>query len=41
MVCANEQYYLLWDNSHTSWPEANLKAFLDAVIELWNDWPNK
>lgn len=38
LVCANEQYYLLWDNSHTSWPKANCEAFLNAAIELWNDW---
>lgn len=38
MVCANKQYYLLWENSYTSWPEANCEAFLNAAIELWNDW---
>jgi hypothetical protein len=38
LVCANEQYYLLWDNTHTSWPKANCEAFLNAAIKLWNDW---
>lgn len=38
LVCANEQYYLLWDNSHTSWPKANCETFLEAAIELWNNW---
>lgn len=38
LVCANEQYYLLWDNSPTSWPNANCEAFLNAAIELWKNW---
>jgi hypothetical protein len=37
-VCANEQYYLLWDDSAVCWPKANGAAFIDAVIKLWNDW---
>lgn len=37
-VCANEQYYLLWDNSPVCWPKANGAAFINAVIRLWNDW---
>jgi hypothetical protein len=37
-VCANQQYYLLWDNSHTSWPRADGANFIDGVIKLWNDW---
>ncbi len=38
LVCANEQYYLLRDNSHTCWPPANCEAFLDSAVELWNNW---
>ena len=38
LVCANEQYYLLWENSQTSWPRANCELFVKAAIELWNDW---
>lgn len=38
LVCANEQYYLLWDNSHTSWNKANANTFLNAAIRAWNDW---
>ncbi len=38
LVCANEQYYLLWDNSHTCWPKPNCEAFLNSAIRLWNDW---
>ncbi len=37
-VCANEQYYLLRDGSHTCWPQANCDAFIEAAIELWNEW---
>jgi hypothetical protein len=36
LVCANEQYYLLWDNTPTSWPKANCEAFLQAAIDFWN-----
>jgi hypothetical protein len=38
LVCANEQYYLLRDNSHTCWPQANCDAFVDAAVKLWNEW---
>jgi hypothetical protein len=37
-VCANEQYYLLRDNSHTCWACADGANFIDGVIKLWNDW---
>jgi hypothetical protein len=38
LVCASEQYYLLWENSHTSWSKANCETFLEAAIKLWNEW---
>lgn len=38
LLCANEQYYLLWDGTHTSWPKANAEAFLRAAVKLWNEW---
>lgn len=38
LLCANEQYYLLRDNSHTCWPKANGEAFLNAVSAMWNNW---
>jgi hypothetical protein len=37
-VCANEQYYLLWDNSHTSWARSDGENFINASVKLWNDW---
>lgn len=37
-LCANEQYYLLRDSAVT-WPPANGDRFLDALKQLWNDWP--
>jgi hypothetical protein len=37
-VCANEQYYLLRDDDPVCWPIANGNEFINAVIELWNDW---
>jgi hypothetical protein len=38
LVCANEQYYLLRDNSHTCWPKARYQEFLGAAVRLWNEW---
>ena len=37
-VCANEQYYLLRDNSHTCWACADGENFINAAIKLWNEW---
>jgi len=38
LVCANEQYYLLRDNSPTCWACADGENFIDAAIKLWSDW---
>ncbi|MEW1781349.1 nucleotidyltransferase [Arthrobacter sp. NPDC080086] len=38
LVCANEQYYLLRDGSHTCWAPANCDAFVNAAVKLWNEW---
>ncbi|MDH2256673.1 hypothetical protein N5K16_16010 [Serratia marcescens] len=38
LVCANEQYYLLWEGTHTSWEKADAEAFIDAAIKMWNEW---
>jgi hypothetical protein len=38
LVCANEQYYLLRDGFHTCWPQTDCDAFVDAAVDLWNDW---
>lgn len=37
-LCANEQYYLLHEDSHVTWREANCTKFLGAACELWNQW---
>ena len=38
LLCANEQYYLLREKSHTCWNPADAEAFLNATIKLWEDW---
>ncbi|MGQ7863955.1 nucleotidyltransferase domain-containing protein [Pseudomonas sp. 32A] len=38
LLCANEQYYLLWEGTHTSWERANAEEFIEAAIKAWNDW---
>lgn len=38
LVCANEQYYLLREDTPVCWPSANCDAFLDAAVELWKNW---
>ncbi len=37
-VCANQQYYLLRDNFHTSWSTSNCEQFLNALKSFWNNW---
>lgn len=37
-VCANEQYYLLRDNSSVTWRKEECAKFLAAAVELWNQW---
>ncbi len=38
LLCANEQFYLLRNDSHTCWPTADAEAFLQAAVKAWNDW---
>lgn len=38
LVCANEQYYLLRDGFHTCWPQTDCDAFVEAAVDLWNEW---
>ncbi len=38
LLCANEQYYLLWDNTPTSWPKANCETLLIEVFKFGNEW---
>jgi len=37
-LCVNEQDYLLRDNSAVCWPVADGKKFINAAIQLWNNW---
>ena len=37
-VCANEQYYLLRENSPVTWRDAKCTQFLNAACRLWNEW---
>lgn len=37
-VCANEQYYLLREGSPVTWRADKCDAFLNASVELWNQW---
>lgn len=37
-VCANEQYYLLCEDSPVTWRAAKCDEFLAAAIGLWNRW---
>ena len=37
-VCANEQYYLLWEDSPVTWRAASCDEFLAGAVELWNQW---
>ena len=37
-VCANEQYYLLWNDTPTSWSVSDGNGLIDAAVRFWNDW---
>jgi len=37
-VCANEQYYLLYEGSPVTWRADQCDEFLAAAIELWQQW---
>jgi hypothetical protein len=39
LICVNEQYHLLRDNSSVSWKPADAEAFLNAATKLWKSWP--
>ena len=38
LVCANQQYYLLRDNTSICWSPADCDAFLEAAAKLWKNW---
>lgn len=38
LVCANEQYYLLHDDSPVTWRAEKCEAFLTASVDLWKQW---
>jgi hypothetical protein len=37
-VCANEQFYLLNDYSPVTWRASKCDKFLNAAVDLWNQW---
>ena len=37
-VCANEQYYLLREDSPVTWRAEKCEAFLNAAVDLWAQW---
>jgi hypothetical protein len=37
-VCANEQYYLLREDSPVTWRTEKCNELLEATIKLWNQW---
>lgn len=38
LVCANEQYYLLNEESPVTWRTDKYSAFINAACELWRQW---
>lgn len=39
-VCANEQYYLLREDSPVTWRASKCDEFLNAIVKLWKEWNN-
>lgn len=37
-VCANQQYYLLRENSPVTWRDGKCTEFLNATRDLWTQW---
>jgi hypothetical protein len=37
-LCANEQYYLLYEGSPVTWRAEKCEKFLAGAIKLWQDW---
>lgn len=37
-LAANELYFLLWPGSRVCWNAEDCHTFLNAAIDLWNDW---
>ena len=37
-VCANEQHYLLREDSPVTWRDNKCDEFLAAAVDLWNQW---
>ncbi len=37
-ICANEQYYLLRENSPVTWRTEKCDEFLNAAVDLWKQW---
>ena len=37
-LCANEQFYLLREDSPVTWRTAKCDKFLNAAVQLWNSW---
>lgn len=38
LVCANMQYWLLDGNPDVTWNTAHCAAFINGLIDLWNNW---
>jgi hypothetical protein len=38
LACANMQYWLLRGPADVTWNSADCTAFIDGLIELWNNW---
>lgn len=38
LLCANEQYYLLHDDTPTCWAKSDFEAYMGGLKELWTQW---
>jgi hypothetical protein len=38
LVCANEMYYLVRDNTPVCWSNANFDKYISALTTYWNNW---
>ena len=38
LLCANEQYYLIYENTPTCWAKSDFEAYMNGLHELWTQW---
>lgn len=38
LLCANEQYYLVYEDTPTCWAKSDFETYMNGLRELWTQW---